>query len=81
MFDLWKPHLQPMWDPIKNIVWKGHAGDLALVMIDGQPVVRDGRLLTADEAAIMHAAAQGAQKIWRIAEERQILERPEYRSR
>jgi cytosine/adenosine deaminase-related metal-dependent hydrolase len=81
VFDLWKPHLQPVWDPIKNIVWKGHAGDLALVMIHGQPVVRDGRLLTGDEAAIMRAAAQGAQKIWRIAEERQILERPEYRSR
>lgn len=80
VFDLWKPHLQPVWDPIKNIVWKGHAGDLALVMIHGQPVVRDGRLLTADEAAIMRTAAQGAQKIWRVAEERQILERPEYRS-
>jgi hypothetical protein len=38
--------------------------------------VRDGRLLTGDEAAIMRTAAQGAQKIWRIAEERQILARP-----
>jgi cytosine/adenosine deaminase-related metal-dependent hydrolase len=81
VFDLWKPHLQPVWDPIKNIVWKGHAGDIALVMIHGEPVVRDGRLLTADEAAIMHTAAQGAQKIWRVAEERKILERPEHRSR
>ena len=81
VFDLWKPHLQPVWDPIKNILWKGHAGDIALVMIHGKPVVRDGRLLTGDEAAIMRTAAQGAQKIWRVAEERQILERPEYRSR
>jgi len=81
VFDLWKPHLQPVWDPVKNILWKGHAGDIALVMIHGKPVVRDGRLLTGDEAAIMRTAAQGAQKIWRVAEERQILERPEYRSR
>jgi 5-methylthioadenosine/S-adenosylhomocysteine deaminase len=73
VFDLFKPHLQPVWDPIKNIVWKGHAGDIALVMVHGEPVVRDGRLLKADEASIMRAAAQGAQKIWRIAEERQIL--------
>jgi cytosine/adenosine deaminase-related metal-dependent hydrolase len=73
VFDLWKPHLQPVWDPIKNIVWKGHAGDIALVMIHGQPVVRDGQLLTAAEAAIMRTAAQGAQKIWRIAEQRKIL--------
>ena len=62
-----------MWDPIKNIVWKGHADDIALVMIHGEPVVRDGRLLTADEPAIMRTAARGAQKIWRIVEERQIL--------
>jgi cytosine/adenosine deaminase-related metal-dependent hydrolase len=73
VFDLWKPHLQPVWDPIKNIVWKGHAGDIALVMIHGQPVVRDGRLLTADETPIMRTAAVAAHKIWEIAEQRQIL--------
>ena len=75
VFDLFKPHLQPVWDPVKNIVWKGHAGDIALVMIHGEPVVRDGRLLRADEAAIMRTAAQGAQKIWRIAEQGKILPR------
>jgi cytosine/adenosine deaminase-related metal-dependent hydrolase len=73
VFDLWKPHLQPVWDPIKNLVWKGHAGDLALVMVHGKPVVRDGRLLSADEPAIMRTAALAAQKIWHIAEERRIL--------
>jgi cytosine/adenosine deaminase-related metal-dependent hydrolase len=76
VFDLWKPHLQPVWDPIKNLVWKGHAGDLALVMIHGRPVVRDGALLTADEAAIMRTAGRAAQKIWRLAEERRILPPP-----
>ena len=73
VFDLWKPHLQPVWDPIKNLVWKGHAGDLALVMVHGKPVVRDGRLLSADESSIMRTAGLAAQKIWRIAEERRIL--------
>jgi cytosine/adenosine deaminase-related metal-dependent hydrolase len=73
VFDLWKPHLQPVWDPIKNLVWKGHAGDLALVMIHGRSVVRDGALLTADEAAVMRTAGGAAQKIWRLAEERRIL--------
>ena len=58
VFDLFKPHLQPVWDPIKNLVWKGHAGDIALVMVHGEPVVRDGRLLKADEASIMRTAAQ-----------------------
>jgi hypothetical protein len=62
-----------VWDPIKNLVWKGHAGDIALVMVHGTPVVRDGRLLSADESAIMRAAALAARKIWSIAEERRIL--------
>lgn len=73
VFDLFKPHLQPVWDPIKNLIWKGHAGDIALVMVHGEPVVRDGRLLTMDEAAIMRSAASAARKIWMIAESRGIL--------
>jgi cytosine/adenosine deaminase-related metal-dependent hydrolase len=73
VFDLWKPHLQPVWDPVKNLVWKGHGGDIALVMIHGKPVVRDGRLLTAEESAIMNTAAVAARKIWNIAQERRIL--------
>ena len=73
VFDLFKPHLQPVWDPVKNLVWKGHAGDIAFIMVDGEPVVREGRLLKADEAAIMRTAAGAARKIWEIAERRQIL--------
>ena len=73
VYDLWKPHLQPVRDPIKNLVWKGNAGDLALVMVHGEPVVRDGRHLKVDEAAIMRTAAEAARKIWNIAEQRQIL--------
>ena len=73
VYDLWKPHLQPVRDPIKNLVWKGNAGDLALVMVHGEPVVRDGRHLKVDEAQIMRTAAVAARKIWNIAEERQIL--------
>ena len=62
-----------MRDPLKNLVWKGHAGDLALVMVHGEPVVRDGRHLKVDESAIMRTAAVAARKIWSIAEQRQIL--------
>jgi len=73
VYDLWKPHLQPVRDPIKNLVWKGNAGDLALVLVHGEPVVQDGRHVKVDEAAIMRTAAVAARKIWNIAEQRQIL--------
>ena len=75
VFDLFKPHLQPVRDPIKNLVWKGHAGDITFIMVHGEPVVRDGRLLKADETAIMRTAAGAARKIWLIGEERGILPR------
>ena len=42
-------------------------------MIHGKPVVRDGRLLTVDEAGIMRAAAGGARKIWDLAASKGIL--------
>ncbi len=76
VFDLFKPHLQPVWDPVKNLIWKGHAGDIAFTMVHGEPVVRDGRLLKADEAAIMRTAAGAARKIWDLAAERKILPPP-----
>lgn len=76
VFDLFKPHLQPVWDPIKNLVWKGHAGDIALVMVHGEPVMRDGVFLKADEAAVMRTAASAARKIWHIGVERGILPAP-----
>jgi hypothetical protein len=45
-------------------------------MVHGEPVVRDGRLLKADEAAIMREAAGAARKIWDLAAERNILPAP-----
>ena len=73
VFDLFKPHLQPVWDPLKNLVWKGHAGDIALVMVHGDTVMRDGKFLKTDEAAVMRKAAGAAKKIWDIGIERGIL--------
>ncbi len=75
VYDLFKPHLQPVWDPIKNLVWKGHAGDLALVMVHGDLIVQDGRFLKADEGAVMRQAAGAAHKIWEIGVDRGILPR------
>ena len=75
VYDLFKPHLQPVWDPLKNLVWKGHAGDLVLVMVHGDLVVQDGQFLKADERAVMRKAAGAARKIWDIGVERGILPR------
>ena len=52
------------------------AGDIALAMVHGNPVMRDGKFLKADEAAIMRRAAAAARKIWDIGVERGILPAP-----
>ena len=79
VYDLFRPHLQPVWDPVKNLVWKGNAGHLVFSMIHGRPVVRDGRLLTMDEGAVMRTAAASARNIWEIGEKRGILPTPPMR--
>lgn len=73
VFDLFKPHLQPVWDPVKNLIWKGSAADIVLIMVHGKPVVRNGELLTADEGEIIHAAAKAARKIWEIGARQGVL--------
>lgn len=75
VFDLFKAHLQPVWDPVKNVIWKGTSADIALVMVDGKPVVERGRLLTADEGEIIEAASKAARKIWEMATDQKILPR------
>ena len=67
---------RPVWDPIKNLIWKAHAGDIVFTMVHGEPVVRDGKLLEADEGAIMRKATGAARKIWAIAADRRILPPP-----
>ena len=76
VFDLFKAHLQPVWDPLKNVIWKGSSADIALVMVHGKPVVREGKLLTADEGAIIRNASTAARKIWAIAADQGILTTP-----
>ena len=65
-----KPHLQPVWDPVKNLVRKGNANDLVFSMIQARPVVRAGRLLAMDEDAVILTAAEAARKIRQIGEKR-----------
>jgi cytosine/adenosine deaminase-related metal-dependent hydrolase len=64
--DALKPHLQPIRDPIRTLVWYAGASDIDTVVIDGVPVVRGGRLIGADEAAIV---ANGRDATWRLWEE------------
>ena len=75
VIDMAKPHLQPVWDPVKNLIWKGSSSDIAAIIIDGQIVVADGVSTMVDEAAVIRQASEAVHKVWDMAESRGVLNR------
>ena len=68
--DLRAPNLSPVLDaPIRNIVpnlvYAGSGHEVRMVMVAGQVLVRDGEVLTADEAAVRAAAQRQAEAVAR----------------
>jgi cytosine/adenosine deaminase-related metal-dependent hydrolase len=56
--------MAPLRDPIKNLVYSATPEDLHSVMIDGTWVMRDGTVLTADEAAATKALQDAGDRMW-----------------
>lgn len=56
VFDMDKPHLQPVFDELANILYSGQSDDICMTMIDGQIVYKDGEFKTIDIEKVMHKA-------------------------
>ncbi len=56
--------MAPMRDPLKNIVYNAQAEDLVDVMIDGQWVVKDNRVLRVDERAVSKQLQYAGERMW-----------------
>jgi len=77
MVDLRKPHLTPALRVVSCFVHQGQASDVEAVMVDGRWVMRDRRVLTMDEPAIVKEADHIARAAWRrLLEQRPDLPRP-----
>lgn len=63
--DLRKAHLVPNLRVVSNFVNNGMASDIEAVMVGGNWVMRDGKLLTVDEDDILQRAEQIAHRAWR----------------
>jgi len=50
VLDLEEDHLVPLYNPISHLAYAARSGDVRTVVIDGQVVLEDRRLLTLDEA-------------------------------
>jgi 5-methylthioadenosine/S-adenosylhomocysteine deaminase len=77
LIDLRKPHLTPALRVVSCFVHQGMASDVEAVMVDGRWLMRDGRVLTLDEPAIVAEADRMARAAWRrLFERRPELQRP-----
>jgi 5-methylthioadenosine/S-adenosylhomocysteine deaminase len=74
MIDLKKPHLTPALRAVSTFVHQGQVGDVDAVMVDGRFLMRDGVVLTMDEAAIMEEANTISHRAWN----RMLSAKPEY---
>jgi len=66
--DLSAPHVQPVRDPLRNLVWNATPADVDLVMVDGRVVVDTGSVLACDERRVVDEAASAVERLWRAAQ-------------
>ncbi|MBQ6802179.1 MAG: amidohydrolase family protein, partial [Oscillospiraceae bacterium] len=52
VLDFNKPHLVPCYDVLTNIVFSAQSSDVALTMVDGDVLYRDGKYKTIDIAKV-----------------------------
>jgi 5-methylthioadenosine/S-adenosylhomocysteine deaminase len=51
-----KARLTPMYDPVSHLVYAVHGGDVRTVMVNGRVLMRDRKMLTLDEPAVLAEA-------------------------
>lgn len=65
-----RPHLVPNHRIVSAFIHNGQADDIEAVMVDGNWLMRDGKLLTIDEEDVVARAEEMGQAIWRRLLER-----------
>ncbi len=60
LVDLARPHSWPVADPVSNLVYAAHGGNVDTVIVDGKALVRGGVPVGVDEAAVLAAAGAAA---------------------
>jgi cytosine/adenosine deaminase-related metal-dependent hydrolase len=56
LVDLQQPHTTPGYDPIANLVYAAHGGNVDTVLVAGRVLLRGRQVLCADEAEILREA-------------------------
>ena len=69
------PFNSPVFDPLRALVYYSGARDIRCTLVDGRPVVRDGRVLGADMPAVARRARLAAEKVWAMAQAEGVVSR------
>lgn len=64
VLDTRRPHLTPTLNPLSNLVYSAHGGDVRTVVIDGEVIVEDFRVKTMDETRILNEAQERAKALF-----------------
>lgn len=70
MIDMMRPHLVPTLRIVSSFVHQGQPSDITDVMVDGNWLMRDGKVLTIDEEDVVRRAEEAGHAVWRRMIER-----------
>jgi 5-methylthioadenosine/S-adenosylhomocysteine deaminase len=65
--DMRRPHLVPCINPLGNLVHTAQGRDVAMVIVDGEIVVEDGRATKVDQDKIIADAQAASEALWQRA--------------
>jgi 5-methylthioadenosine/S-adenosylhomocysteine deaminase len=65
LLDMHQPHLTPLHHVVSQIVYSARASDVRTVIVNGRIVLREGKLLTIDEEAVMGECSRRAEELAR----------------
>jgi 5-methylthioadenosine/S-adenosylhomocysteine deaminase len=64
VLDTMKPYLVPAGRLVSAVIHGGHPSDIESVMVDGEFIMRNNKVLTLDEAAVIREADAVSKRIW-----------------
>ncbi len=69
LLNLQRAHLSPLINLYSNLVHYGHPSDVESVLVDGEFIMQDGRVLTMNEADVIRHSQEAAVSAWRRFQE------------
>lgn len=63
VLDMSKPHMQPVHNPISQLIYAAHSSDVTATVVEGEIVMQDGQVLRVDEAEVIARACESAKRL------------------